>query len=652
MSLASSLKRVLIAAGVTIVTLGAATALVPALLPGETVRRDVADELTRRMGLPVTISGPVSVSVVPQLSIRLDGVRMAETDATEPQATAEAVVASFRLLPLITGKVSISEYVLVRPRIAVRVARDGASNWDRAFRRLREAARETTRTVADLRIVDGEALVTDEKTESRAALSAIEFAISWPGPNRQANISGTLTANGEPVEVNAVVARPLALFTAEPTGVKMRVTSAPMKSAFEGTVTNGDTLTAAGAMTLETGSLRQLLRWLGQNPGIGPSFGTFALKGDVQLQPNSLAFTKVNTELDGNVADGALSISFEGARPQVQGTLDAGRVVATTYFRDLRFTADGNQGWNRRPIDLSAIAAIDLDLRLSASEVIVGHASLGRSAAAVVARGGRLTVTLGEAQAYGGTLSGALVVAPRGEDMDVRASLNVQRAQLGLGLGEWFGFRRLDGTANTQLSIEARGASMADLARTATGQMMLTAVEGAVHGFNAEAILRRLERRPLATTGADARSGRTAYDRIAATIRVVGGVATTTDLVLDGPMVRVNVEGVASLPAREFDMRGIATLKRRATSGSAAEQNFELPFVVQGPWDDPFILPDPQALIRRSGAAAPLRDVTRDRDALRAVLDAINRHASQEADLALPPPASSYNPFAPILPRD
>lgn len=652
MSLASSLKRVLTAAAATIVALGVATALVPALLPGEAVRRDVAAELTRRMGLPVTIAGPVSISVVPQLSIRLDDVRMAEAGAAEPQATAEAVVASFRLLPLITGTVSISEYVLVRPRITVRVAADGASNWDGAFRRLRDAAREPVRAAADLRIVDGEAHITDEKTASRVALSTIDIALSWAGSNRQANISGTLRANDEPVEINAVIARPLALFTAEPTGVKMRVTSAPLRSAFEGTVTNGSALTAAGSMTLETNSLRQVLRWLGQNPGIGPSFGTFALKGDLQLQPNSLAFTKVNTELDGNIADGALTISFEGARPQVQGTLDAGRVVATTYFRDLRFTADDNQGWNRRPIDLSAIAAIDLDLRLSASELIVGQASLGRSAASVVARGGRLTVTLGEAQAYGGTLSGALVVAPRGEDMDVRASLNVQRAQLGLGLGEWFGFRRLDGTANTQLAIEARGASMADLARTASGQLMLTAIEGAVHGFNAEAILRRLERRPLSTTGADTRSGRTSYDRIAATVRVVGGVATTTDLVLDGPMVRVNVEGVASLPQREFDMRGIATLKRRTGSGAAAEQNFELPFVVQGPWADPFILPDPQALIRRSGAAAPLRDLTRDRDALRAVLDAINRQTSHEADLALPPPATSYNPFAPILPRD
>ena len=34
---------------------------------------------------------------------------------------------------------------------------------------------------------------------------------------------------------------------------------------------------------------------------------------------------------------------------------------------------------------------------------------------------------------------------------------------------------------------------------------------------------------------------------------------------------------------------------------------FDLPFVVQGPWDDPLIFPDPESLIRRSPGAAPLQ---------------------------------------------
>lgn len=655
MTLAPPIRRIAIAIGATTLVLAGTLALVPVLLPVEKVRRTVVAELSERLGMPVAIRGDIAVSVIPQLSIRLGDVRFGENDAGtgEPPARAEAVVGALRLFPLLFGSVAVSDYTLIQPSIAVQVSADGASNWDKAFERLREATRLRRGGVTDFRIANGTATVNDAKSGQRFDITGIEFAVSWPGADRQANVSGKLTVNGEPMEVNAIVARPQALFIAEPTGLKMRFASGPVRGGFEGSLTNGDTVTAAGALTVEGPSLRSFLRWIGQNPGIGPSLGAFALKGQVEVLPNSLAFTKVNAELDGNVADGALSVSFEGSRPQVRGTLDAGRFVATTYFRDLNLTPEGGRGWSRRPIDLSSVSSIDIDLRVSARELVVGGAQFGRSAAALTARNGRLAVTLGEAQAYGGVLSGALVVSPAGEVMDVRASLTVQKGQLGLGLGEWFGFRRLDGTANIQLGLEARGGSMAELARTAGGQITLTAVEGAVHGFNAEAILRRLERRPLSIIGADARSGRTPYERIAATVRVVGGVATTTDMTLDGQMVRVNVEGSAQLPTRELDMRGIATLKRTASATPRpGEGDFELPFVVQGSWDDPFILPDPQILIRRSGAAAPLRDITRDRDALRAVLDAINRQAGFDTEPAPVPSTSSYAPYPPLQPRN
>jgi AsmA protein len=71
------------------------------------------------------------------------------------------------------------------------------------------------------------------------------------------------------------------------------------------------------------------------------------------------------------------------------------------------------------------------------------------------------------------------------------------------------------------------------------------------------------------------------------------------------------------VPTREYDMKGVASLN--SASG------FELPFVVQGPWDDPLIFPDPESLIRRSPASAPLLDMLKDRKAGDAVRSAIER---------------------------
>jgi AsmA protein len=52
---------------------------------------------------------------------------------------------------------------------------------------------------------------------------------------------------------------------------------------------------------------------------------------------------------------------------------------------------------------------------------------------------------------------------------------------------------------------------------------------------------------------------------------------------------------------------------------------FSLPFIVQGSWDDPIMLPDPEALLRRSDAAAPLLDAIRDQRAREKIRSAIER---------------------------
>ena len=104
--------------------------------------------------------------------------------------------------------------------------------------------------------------------------------------------------------------------------------------------------------------------------------------------------------------------------------------------------------------------------------------------------------------------------------------------------------------------------------------------------------------------------------------------------------MKLTVGGQASVPLRDLDLKGVATL----VSDSSAEE-FDLPFVVQGPWSDPIMLPDPQSLIRRSGAAAPLLNAAKSynaSDAVRSVIDQL---------LAAPPPPAATTPAAPAATR-
>jgi AsmA protein len=184
---------------------------------------------------------------------------------------------------------------------------------------------------------------------------------------------------------------------------------------------------------------------------------------------------------------------------------------------------------------------------------------------------------------------------------------------------ELFGFNKLSGRGNLGISLAASGSSPFGLAKSLDGTATLTGHDGAITGFNAEQLLRRLDRRPLSGAG-NFRSGATPYSNMTVALKFSDGVATLDDVRIDGP-VGMTLSGTASVPEREFDMKGTAKL---TTADASSGAGFELPFMVQGPWDDPLIFPDPDALLRRSQAARPLVDQLKDpkvRDAVNSVLE-------------------------------
>jgi AsmA protein len=173
--------------------------------------------------------------------------------------------------------------------------------------------------------------------------------------------------------------------------------------------------------------------------------------------------------------------------------------------------------------------------------------------------------------------------------------------------------------------------------------VVLNGHDGAVGGFNVEQLLKRLERRPLSGAG-QFRSGSTPYDTLTVALKFADGVASAEDVRLEGPAARVTLTGTASVPTREYDMKGVASLTESASAGAANGAGFDLPFVIQGPWEDPLIFPDPESLIRRSQAAGPLLDAVKDRQTRDAVRSMLERLTGGGAKPAAPPAAAVPDP--------
>jgi AsmA protein len=323
----------------------------------------------------------------------------------------------------------------------------------------------------------------------------------------------------------------------------------------------------------------------------------------------NIALSGVNVELDGNVGEGVLTFAGD-ARKTVQGTIAADGLDLTPYIVGARTLTGGDRNWNHRAIVLDGLNGIDVDLRLSAARVTMAHIKLGRTAIAANVRSGSLTLAIGESQVFSGMVAGSIGIANSPGGADLKVALQFSDVDLDQCLGQMFGVRRVEGKGNLNFTFDSSGKSVFDLAQAVNGSVNLSSRKGAIAGINIEQLLRQLERSPLSVRG-DFRGGKTPFDLLAANIKVLQGTAEVEDVRVEGPWVRLALGGSASVPGRDLDLKGTVSLLTAAASD--APPAFELPFMVQGPWNDPVILPDAQLLIRRSGAAAPLLDAVRNR---------------------------------------
>jgi AsmA protein len=606
---ATGIKRV----GVAVASLlGAALAILLILslvIPADSVRDAVKAEIRAVTGLDPVLRGDVSVSLFPTGSVRFKDVSLGDNRTGAPALSAEQLLVRLRFLPFMMGRIEIADVTLVRPTITIAFAPDGGSNWAGHIDTLAQALKpspDRVKSFSEIRISDGTAIIRDDAYRIVETLTHVEFALAWPSISQTFAATGQFKWNDQLFDGTLSLSDFLAALTGDRTGIKARLTGTPFKIAFDGAMSHRPTLKVEGVLAADASSLRDVLRWPTDPSASRQAFQRFSLKAQTSVAGRNIALSKVNLELDGNSGEGVLTYVADGRRT-LQGTLAVESLNLMPYIATLRpLTAERN--WNRMPLELDAFSGIDVDLRISATRVMLDGFRLGQTAITAGLRAGNLTLAIGECQAFGGVIRGSLALAKSTAGADLQAQLQFDDVMLDQTFGAFFGVRRVEGRGTIGVNVSGNGSSVYELTKGLNGTITMTSRKGAIAGLNVEQSLKRLERNPLAVRGSDFRGGKTPYDELSVTLKVTDGTAHAQDIRIEAPAMRVGLAGSTSIPSRAFDLKGTASL-----IGNGTSDPFQLPFVVMGSWDDPLFWPDIQMLIQRSGAAAPLLDAVRNR---------------------------------------
>jgi AsmA protein len=538
------------------------------------------------------------------------------------------------LLGLLAHRTTIVDLTLMAPHITVTRDARGMTNWSPIIDNLARTLRPGRNSISfsEIAIKDGTLAYRDDANGVTETINDIDLALAWPSISRSFAATGQIDWRGSRIDGSLSITDFIAALSGDRSGIKLRLASAPLKLAFDGAATSRGGLQMEGTLTADSDSLRNALRWVGLAPVTNAGFGRFAMKARAALTGSTLALTNVNIELDGNTAEGVIALA-NSEMPTLQATLASDALDLTPYVSGLRALTPGTREWSRLPFDNQRIANAAVDMRLSAAKVTVGSLKLGRTAVGAAVRGGLMSISIGEAQVFGGLLKGTFSLARSATAVATQSQFQFVDIDLGAAMTEWLGTRRINGRGSVAVAVQATGNSLYELSQSADGSATLTAQDGYLQGFNVEQLLRRLERRPL-SGATELRAGRTPFDTLNASVKLDNGVAAIEEATVSSSGLQISLSGTASVPNRDYDMKGTASL----VAAAGSPPGFALPFVVQGPWDDPLVFPDPDSLIRRSPASAPLLDAVRDRKTRDAVRSVIERVTGKPA---APPPAAT-----------
>lgn len=370
-------------------------------------------------------------------------------------------------------------------------------------------------------------------------------------------------------------------------------------ASLEGRLVRGERLQIASPNAeLTVPKLREAARWLGADwPEGQQGLGAFEAKGPLDWSEGSLSFENARFTLDGNAATGALSLTLGSDRPKVEGTLAFNNLNLAPYLTPsapaTRMLAADWLSFIRVPgtVSSSLIREIDADVRISARSVAVADQALGRCAASLSIKDGKLFADLAEIELdHGGTGDGQVGVDMTGGEPRYSIRGRLESFDVGKMVGQRLGRSALEGFGTLDVDLAGEGGTEAAVLASLSGTVEVDMPDGARLGVNVEGLAAAAGTAPQPGIWGVAADGATAVDSFVAKFAATGGVFTAEAVKADTGEKVVTAEGTVSLAERALDVT-VSIADELAKNGTIGGPALSEGFRVRGPWAAPTVSP-------------------------------------------------------------
>lgn len=480
-----------------------AVVAVPLLVSTELVRDRLERDISQWTGQYVVLGSTPRLTFWPVPSITFSHVSILSQAEPmgQPLATADSVTADFSVLSALGGSPKFTHFTFKDPVFTVEREADGKVNWQSnaghiaaaisiaaANARANSDNDPKTKAVAvpdytlgTIDIANGTLRVVDKADDDIETVDKLNGTIDWPQMSGAGRLDLRGNFRGKQVQLIASSNEPLTLIVGANGSLTASFSSKPLSFSFSGTAALARNPFFSGKLTLEAKSVQSVLEWAGTDIRPGEAIGKLNVDAKITTQRDRINLDNLIINIDDNRGIGVLDVQLPKPHfPVVAGTLAFNKLNITSFLK--AFTPLPKPGDDiATTVDTRFLRQLGLDLRLSAQSASLGDLSLSDLAATARIDQGRASFDVGDASAYGGSVTGKVQISEKGLD----GGGMVQASARNVDFGAIFDAMKLKGPlprgkGSLDLELKSIHPLWATSSRDITGQLNLTMGSGTI----------------------------------------------------------------------------------------------------------------------------------------------------------------------------
>jgi AsmA protein len=533
-------------------------------IPSDFLTSAIQDRVERDTGYRLTIAGATRIGVWPSLNVTLNDVTLQDPKDRDTSGglTVGSVQADITLESLWSGHPHITELTIQHPVVNVPLHRERSREINPTPKPAASTGEADAGgpTIDRVTVTDGTVVFSNVRDRVENRIEAIN-ADAVIGNDRQVKITGSAHTSEHPLKFQIKATAP-----APPMGRQ----TVPVDLSFEAPGLLEAPLTAKAEVKLN-GSVAMI-------NGVSGTLGDGAFNGFASVDISSKPLVKLDLDFQ------RLDIAATTAQP-ASGSL-------------------GSQPWSNATIDLIGLNYVDLQARISAAEINIANAQLAPVAIDAVLAGGVLKCGFANLGAYGGQANGELIVDVSSGNPSYAMHSDLAGVRALPLLRSVADFDKLDGKLQAKLALRSSGNSQRAIMSNLDGTVFAVFQDGAIRGLNVAQMIRSLTAGTL-SGWQEGKEQTTDLSQLSASFRIEKGQATTTDLNLVGPLVKMTGAGTIDLGTKmlAFRVEPKLVLTTEGQGRTSDPVGLGVPVIIDGSWAEPRIYPEMAGILDNPDAA-------------------------------------------------